>query len=167
MASTSRSNGGAAPAVRAVLHAAWVAALAGAIALAALFTVTMLPTLEYSVVHMSFWHSPVASPAEINAIVASIAARTFVASLIFSLVIAAPVSAVVVLCAYPFLHELRTAGGTVSGIVRSLTGALVWADLWWIAPNINFGSWMSWFIVGGLAGCAGGLAFARHLPQQR
>jgi hypothetical protein len=148
----------------AMLRAACVGALAGTVGLAALFTVAMLPTVEYSVVHMSMWHSPPSSPAEINAIVASVAARTFAVLLIFSFVIAAPVSTVVVLCAYPLLQELRTAGRIASGIVGFLAAALVWAYIGLSIPPIHFGTWMSWFIV---VGVAAGLASAWRLSRQR
>jgi hypothetical protein len=93
----------------------------------------------------------------------------FVVSLAFSMVITLPVTSIFVLCAFPFLRTLQAIGQRVFGVAGFLVGALVWAGLWWGVPpgNIYFGSWMSWFIIGGCAGCAGGLAFARHLPQRR
>jgi hypothetical protein len=93
----------------------------------------------------------------------------FIVSLAISLVITLPVTSVVVLCAFPFLRTFQAVGQRASGVIGFVVGALVWASLWWGYPpgNIYFGSWMSWFIIGGLAGCAGGLAFARHLPQRR
>jgi hypothetical protein len=153
----------AAPVARAALHAAWAASVIGALAFASMFTIS---NLSYGVYLIATGH--VGFMLDLPAIIVG-RAFWFVVSLAFSLVITLPVTSAVVLCAFPFLHTLQAAGRRVFGVVGFLVGALVWAGLWWGSPpgNIYFGSWMSWFIIGGLAGCAGGLAFARRLPQRR
>lgn len=87
---------------------------------------------------------------------------------LFSFVITVPVSSIVAACAYPFLRTLRAADPIVFGIVGFLVGVLVWSGMWWNAPtsNLYFGSWISFVLVAGPSGCAGGLAFARHPPRQ-
>src|SRR5262249_19799797 len=94
-------------------------------------------------------------------------AVVFVLSLLFSFVITVPVSFVVATCTYPFLHRLRPIDRIAFGTAGFLVGLLVWFGVWWDGPpgNLFFGSWISLFLVGGPAGYAGGLAFARHLPR--
>jgi hypothetical protein len=167
MASTTRCNCDAAPVALAVLHAAWAASVIGALAFASMFTIS---TLAVGVYLMATGHMK--SILELLAIIVGAVvggAFWFVVSLAFSLVITLPVTFVVVLCAFPFLPTLQAAGRRAFGVAGFLVGALVWAGLWWGSPpgNIYFGSWMSSFIIGGPAGCAGGLALARRLPQQR
>jgi len=93
----------------------------------------------------------------------------FLLSLVFSFAITVPVSFVIAICAFPFLGTLQAAGERAFAVIGLVVGVFVWPGIWWNAPagNIYFGSWISSFIVGSSAGCAGGLAFARHLPQQR
>jgi hypothetical protein len=147
--------------VRATLHAAWAASKVGAISLAALFIIVNLALGIYEAAagHMKILELP-------GIIVG--AAAIFVLALLFSFVITVPVSSIVATCAYPFLRTLRAANPMVFGIVGFLVGVSVWSGLWWNAPiwNLYFGSWISFVLVGGPSGCAGGLAFARHLPTE-
>jgi hypothetical protein len=146
--------------VRAALHAAWAASKVGAISLATLFTIVNLAFGIYAVAGGQM------RILELPGVIVSGAALLLL-SLLFSFIITVPVSSVVAACAYPFLHALRAADGRVFGIVGFVIGVLVWSALVWNAPawNLYFGSWISLFLIGGPSGCAGGLAFARHLPQ--
>jgi hypothetical protein len=160
MASSLRTIWVAVPVIaRAALHAAWAASKVGAISLATLFTIANLAFGIYAVAggHMKILELP-------GVIVGG--AALFLLSL-FSFIITVPASSVMAVCAYPFLRTLDAADKRAFGIVGFLVGVLVWSALWWNAPtgNLYFGSWISFFVVGGPAGCAGGLAFARHLPS--
>src|SRR5262249_22330035 len=93
----------------------------------------------------------------------------FVLVLLFSFLITIPVSFIVAMCAYPFLRWLQGVDRNAFGIAGFLAGSLVW--LCWRGlgadpGNLVFGSWISVFVIGGLAGYAGGLAFARNLPRR-
>ncbi len=148
--------------VRAALHAAGAASMVGAIALAILFTVVNLAfgAYEFFEGHVKLLQLP-------GVVVGG--AALFVLSLLFSLVITVPVSSVIASCAYPFLRTLRAIDQRAFGVAGFLVGVLVWFGIWWNGPagNIYFGSpWISPWLVGGPAGYAGGLAFARHLPHE-
>ena len=146
--------------VRAALLAALSASKVGAISLAGFFTIANLAFGIYEVVE---GHAEIAVLPEV--ILGG--AAVFVLSLLFSAVITVPVSSVIATCTYPFLHTIRAAGQKTFGVVGFSVGALVWLGMWWTGPtgNLYFGSWISCFVVGGLAGCAGGLAFAQQLQQ--
>jgi hypothetical protein len=80
-----------------------------------------------------------------------------------------PVSSALALVSYPFLRTLRAIDTRTFGLVGFLAGVLVWFGIWSNGPagNIYFGSpWISPFLVGGLAGCAGGLAYGRHHSRE-
>ena len=83
-------------------------------------------------------------------------------SFLISFAVTVPVSAAVAVCAYPFLPALEGMHSSVFGIVGFCVGTLIWLWMWWVGPsgNLYFGSWISVFAVGGLAGCAAGFAFA-------
>jgi hypothetical protein len=149
------------PIVRATLDAAWAASKVGAISMATLLMIGGLALITYEAGHA---RTLLELPA---AIVGS--AFVFALSLLFSFVITVPVSAAIATCAYPFLRTLQAPDRGVFGAVGFLIGALVWLCIWWNGPigNLFFGSWISMFAIGGLAGCAGGLAFARHFPLRR
>jgi hypothetical protein len=93
----------------------------------------------------------------------------FVLSLLFSFLITIPVSAIMAACAYPFLRTLGAVDRRMFGMVGFLVGVLVWSVLVWNTPtgNLYFGSWISLFLIGGPAGCAGGLALGRHLQKEQ
>jgi hypothetical protein len=153
----------AAPAiVRATLHAAWAASKVGALFLATLFTIANLAFGVYEAAQgrMKILELP-------GIIVGGVA--TFALALLFSFVITVPVSSVVATCAYPFLRALQAIDQRLFGVVGFLVGVLVWSVIWWNGPtgNLYFGSWISVLVVGGPAGCAGGLAFARHLSREQ
>ena len=145
--------------VRAAMSAAWAASKVGALALGALFTAV---NLAFGAFHFAAGHVKILDllAVPLGGVV------VFVLSLAFSFAITVPVSLVVGMCSYPFLRGLRAMDRRAFGIVGFLVGLLVWLGAWWGAPPVNlyFGSWMSSFVIGGLTGCAGGLAFARHLP---
>jgi hypothetical protein len=166
MAVMIRCSCNAATVARAALHAAWAALEIGAVAFASMFAIQNLAFGAYLIATGQVKFILELLQIIVGAVVGG--AFQFVVLLAFSLVITLPVTSVVALCAFPFLPTLQAAGRGVFGVVGFLVGALVWAGLWWKAPpdNIVFGSWMSWFIIGGLAGCAGGLAFARRLQQR-
>ena len=89
-----------------------------------------------------------------------------VLTLLFSFLITIPVSFIVATCAYPFLRGLQGVDRKAFGIAGFLVGSLVWVGVWRLPQgNLFFGSWISVFVIGGLAGYAGGLAFARNLPR--
>ena len=146
--------------VRATLHAAWSASTVGAISLAALFATV---NLVFGIYEIAKGHMKIA---ELPGLVVG-GAAIFVFSLLFSFAVTVPVSSVVATCAYPFLRTLRAADQRTFGVVGFLVGALVWLGMWWTGPtgNLYFGSWISLFLVGGLSGCAGGLAFAQQLHR--
>jgi hypothetical protein len=151
----------AAPAiVRAALPAAWASSKIGAVCLVVFFMITNLAFAIHEVAggRMKILES---SGIIFGGVI------LLVASLPFSLCITVPVSALLAACAYPFLNTLRGTDPRVFGIVGFLIGACVWLALFWNYPtgNLYFGSWISFFVVGGPAGCAGGLAFARHLSS--
>jgi hypothetical protein len=147
--------------VRATLLAAWSASKVGAISLATLFTIVNLAFGIYGVAegHMKIAELP-------GVVVGGVA--IFVLSLLFSVVITVPVSSVIAMCVYPFLHTIRAANQRAFGVVGFLVGALVWLAMWWTGPtgNLYFGSLISLFVVGGLSGYAGGLTFAQQLHQR-
>jgi hypothetical protein len=151
------------PMVRAAVFAAWRASLVGAAALTALFTVAHLVLGTYGIAqgHMKL--------AELPEIVLLGSPAIFALSLLFSFFITVPLVLVITLCVYPFLNSVRAADRRVFGMVGFLIGALVWLGLWWAGPtgNLYFGSWISVPVIGGLAGCAGGLAFAQRLSPSR
>jgi ABC-type tungstate transport system substrate-binding protein len=140
--------------------------MVGAIAFATLFTAGNLIFAAYGVaaVHLNILELPVL----ILFIPFGAAIFIFPLSLVFSLAITVPLSFVIAMCAFPFLRTLQAAGERAFGVVGFVAGMLVWSAIWWNGPpgHIYFGSWISSFIIGGSAGCAGGLAFARHLPQR-
>jgi hypothetical protein len=146
--------------VRATLFAAWSASKVGAISLATLFTIV---NLAFGMYQVAEGHTKIA---ELPGVVVG-GAVVFVLSLLFSIVITVPVSSVIATCAYPLLHIIRAADQRAFGVVGFLVGALVWLGMWWAGPtgNLYFGSWISLFVVGGLSGCAGGLAFAQQLHR--
>jgi hypothetical protein len=149
------------PIIRATLCAAWAASKVGAISFATLFTIALLGvgTYEAAAGHFNILELlmvPVMGPV------------LFVLVLLFSFLITIPVSFIVVTFAYPFLRELQGGGPKAFGIAGFLVGSLAW--LGWrgvgAQDNLFFGSWISVFVIGGLAGYAGGLAFARNLPRR-
>ena len=146
--------------VRATLLAAWSASKVGAVSLAALFTIV---NLAFGIYEVAEGHTKIA---ELPGVLVG-GAVVFVLSLLFSIFITVPVSSVIATCVYPFLHTIRAADQRAFGVVGFLVGALVWLGMWWAGPtgNLYFGSWISLFVVGGLSGCAGGLAFAQHLHR--
>jgi hypothetical protein len=158
--------------VPATLRAACAASVAGAISFAAFFTIGNLAVGAYFIAA----GRTNAHALDLLGFIVS-GAIMFVVSLAFSFIITVPVSSIIAVCAFPFLRALQAAGPRAFGAVGFLVGVFlcfVWSAMWWNAGgNIYFGSWNSsltlggLFIVGGFAGCAGGLAFARHLPQQR
>jgi hypothetical protein len=147
------------PIVRATLYAAWVASKVGSISLAALFTVGNLALGVYEIAagHAKILELP-------GVIVGGV--LIFVLSLLFGLLIAVPLSAVVAACAYPFLRALQATDRKVFGAVGFLIGVFAWLGIFWSGPagSLYFGSWSSMFAIGRVAGCAGGLAFARRFP---
>src|SRR5262249_22576780 len=143
------------------------ASLAGAISLAALFTIGELALGAYDI-----------ATGRTNAHALDLLWRIdsgvalFVLSLAFSFIITVPVSSITAVCAFLFLGALQAAGLTMFGVVGFLVGVSVWSvwlAMMWNTPagDVDFGVLESSFIGGGFAGCAGSLAFARHLPQQR
>jgi hypothetical protein len=150
------------PIVRATLHAAWAASKVGAISMATFFTIV---SLGYGAYGAATGHMHVLE----LLLVPVGGAALLVLSLLFSFLITVPVSFVVATCAYPFLRGLQGAGRKAFGIAGFLVGSLVW--LGWRGAGANpgnlfFGSLISVFVIGGLAGSAGGLAFARDLPRR-
>jgi hypothetical protein len=147
--------------VRAIMLAAWSASAVGAASLATLFTVV---SLAFGIYEVAEGHTKIA---ELPGVVVG-GAAVFVLSLLFSFAITIPVTLVVGACAYPFLNTIRTTDQRVFGVVGFLVGTLVWLGLWWTGPagNLYFGSWISVFVVGGLSGCAGGLAFFKQLHRK-
>jgi len=146
--------------VRATLFAAWSASKIGALSLAALFTIV---SLAFGIYEVAEGHTKIA---ELLGVAVG-GAVVFVLSLLFSIMITVPVSSVIATCAYPFLNTVRAADQRAFGVVGFLVGALVWLGMWWTGPtgNLYFGSWTSVFVVGGLSGWAGGLAFAQQLHR--
>jgi hypothetical protein len=147
--------------LRAALHAAWASSKVGAISLATLF---MIANLAFGIYAVAVGQMKIL---ELPGVIVG-GAALFLLSLLFSFIITIPVSSVMVACAYPFLRTLRAVDRRVFGVVGFLVGVLVWSILVWNAPtwNLYFGSWISLFLIGGPAGCAGSLAFARHLPRE-
>jgi hypothetical protein len=150
------------PIMGATLDAAWTASKAGAISFAVVFTIA---NLAFGLSAFAAGHMKMLD------LLGVVAGGIFILllSLLFSLVITVPVSAIVATCAYPFLRNLRVPDRRVFGAVGFVVGALVWLCAWWNGPpgNLYFGSWFSIFAIGGLAGGVGGLTFARHFPMQR
>jgi hypothetical protein len=148
--------------VRATLLAAWSASKVGAVSLATLFTVV---NLAFGIYEIAEGHMKIA---ELPGVVVG-GAAVLVLSFLFSIVITVPVSSVIATCVYPFLHIIRDTDQRAFGVIGFLVGALVWLGMWWTGPigNLYFGSLISLFVVGGLAGCAGGLAFAQQLHRGR
>src|SRR5262245_8681035 len=146
--------------VRAALHAAWTASAAGAISLAALFTIGNLAWGFHAAGHPGM--------PELLAIIAG-GASMLVLAFIGSFLVTVTASAVLAACAYPFVRTLRASNPRAFGAAGFCLGALVWLCMWWNGPpgNLYFGSWISVFAVGGLTGWAGGLAFGRHFPPRR
>ena len=148
--------------MRAALHAAWAASKAGAVSLAILFTIV---NLAYGIFQVAEGHAKIV---ELPGVVVG-GAAILVLSLLFSPVVTVPVSSVIAACAYPFLRPLRAVDHRAIGIAGCLVGVLVWLGMSWNGPaeNLYFGSpWISPFVVGGPAGYAGGLAFARNLRAE-
>jgi hypothetical protein len=150
------------PIARATVHAAWAASKVGAISMATLFTIASLGVGAYEAAagHM---HIPELLLVPVGG------AALLVLSLIVSFLITVPVSFIVAICAHPFLRRLQGGGRKAFGIAGFLVGSLVW--LGWRSVgadpgNLYFGSLISVFVIGGLAGYAGGLAFARDLPRR-
>jgi hypothetical protein len=152
--------------VRATLRAAWAASKVGATSLATLYTVAILGGAAYGAAtgHVKILELPL-----LLLMVPAGGAVLLVLSLLFSFLITVPVSFIVATCAYPFLRWLQRGDRKAFGIAGFLVGSLVW--LCWRGfgadpGNLFFGSWISVFAIGGLAGYAGGLAFARNLPRR-
>jgi len=149
--------------VRAILQTAWAASKVGAISMATFFTIG---GLGYGAYAAATGHMHVLE----LLLVPVGGAALLVLSLLFSFLITVPVSLIVATCAYPFLRWLQGVDRNAFGIAGFLVGSLVW--LCWRGlgadpDNLFFGSWISVFVIGGLAGYAGGLAFARNLPRRR
>jgi hypothetical protein len=153
--------------VRAALRAAWAASKVGAISMAIMFTIVMLGAGAYLTAT-----GPDPGPMRILGHILELllipvgGAALFVLALLFSFPITVPVSFIVATCAYPFLRRFQGSGRKAFGIAGFLVGSLVWFGVWWGVPreNLFFGSWISALAIGGLAGYAGGLAFARNHP---
>ena len=148
--------------VRTALHAAGAASIIGAACLAILFTILNLAFGLHEVLqgHLKLLELPAVFLG---------GAVIFVLALFFGFVIAVPVTSVIAACTFPFPRILRAADRRTFGIVGFLIGVLVWFGLVRNGPtgNLYFGSaWISPWLVGGPAGLAGGLAFARHLPKE-
>jgi hypothetical protein len=146
--------------LRAAMFAAWEASKVGAISLATLFTAANIAFGAYYFAsgHVSIWDLltvPLGG------------AVVFALSLPFSFAITMPVSVSVGMCSYPFLRGLGAVNRRAFAIAGFLVGSLVWLGAWWNGPpgNLYFGFWISSFVIGGPAGCAGGLAFAQHLRE--
>jgi hypothetical protein len=146
--------------VRAALQTTWVASKVGAASMATFFTIGGLGYGAYAAAtgHMHIL--------ELLLVPVS-GAGLLVLSLLFSFLITVPVSLIVATCAYPFLRWLQGVDRKAFGIAGFLVGSLVW--LCWRGlgtdpGNLFFGSWIPVFVIGGLAGYAGGLAFAQNLP---
>ena len=148
--------------VRATLHTVWAASKIGAISMATLFTIAHLVYGAYLAAagHLRILLDLLLVPVS--------GAAVLVLSLLFSFLITVPVSFIVATCAYPFLRRLQRVDRKAFGIAGFLVGSLVWLGLWWGVPreNLLFGSWISALAIGGIAGCAGGLAFARNLTRR-
>src|SRR4051812_46855399 len=146
--------------MRATLGAAWMASIVGAVSLAAVFTTANMMFGIYEVAndHMN--------AAELPAVFVG-GVLMLLLSFLASLLITIPVSGLVVLCAYPLLRRRERIDRKVSCLVGFLIGVLIWLGLFWNGPtgNLYFGSWFSAFAIAGLAGGAGGLAFARHFSE--
>jgi hypothetical protein len=148
--------------VRAMMLAAWSASLVGAASFAILFTLT---NIAFGIYEVAEGHTKVAELP--GALVGGL--TTFVLVLLFSFAITVPVSLVAGAFAYLYLNSIRDTDRRAFGIVGFVVGTLIWFGLSSTAPagNFYFGSWISVFVIGGLAGCAGGLAFYRQLrPSQ-
>jgi hypothetical protein len=154
------------PTVRATLLAAWAASKVGAISMATLFTVAVLGGTVYGAAtgHVKILELPL-----LLLMVPVSGAFLLVLSLLFSFLITVPVSFIVATCAYPFLRGLQGCGRNAFGIAGFLVGALVWLGWRGVGAdpgNVFFGSWISVVVIGGPAGYAGGLAFARNLSRR-
>ena len=151
--------------VRATLRSAWAASEFGAIAMATLFTIGGLGWGTYEA---AAGHTQILMLLMMLLYLPLSGAFLFVLALLFSFPITVPVSFIVALCAYPFLRRLQGSGRKTPGFAGFLVGSLVWLGLWWGVPreNLLFGSWISALAIGGIAGCAGGLAFARNLTRR-
>lgn len=162
MASSLRNIFSAAPViVRAPLAGAWSASKVGAISLTTVFTIA---NFSFGVYEVAETHLHIIDLL-LGVVVGG--ALIFVFSLLLSILITVPVSSVIAMCAYPFLRIVRAADNWTFGIAGFLVGAIVWSVIWWNGPpgNLYFGSWMSVFVIGGLAGCAGGFGFAEQLRR--
>lgn len=146
--------------VRATMLAACSASAVGAASFATLFT---LGNLAFGIYEVAEGHTKVADLP--GAVVGG--ATTFVLALLFSFVITVPASLVIGACAYPFLNTIRAVDHWAFGIVGFVVGTLIWLGLSSTGPagNLYFESWISVFVIGGFAGCAGGLAFSRQLRR--
>ena len=147
--------------VRAILQTAWAASKVGAISMATFFTIGGLGYGAYAAAtgHMHILEL---------LLVPVLGAALLVLSLLFSFLITVPVSLIVATCTYPFLRWLQGFGRNAFGVAGFLVGALVWLGWRGVGAdpgNVFFGSWISVFAIGGLAGYAGGLAFARNLRR--
>lgn len=142
----------------AALHAALAASATGAVAFAALFTIGNLAFGLYVQAGAAPWLGVLTSGAVMLVLV-------FAASFLVTI----PTAAIVAACAYPFARNLKVADTRLFGAAGFSIGALVWLAIWWngYQGNLYFGSWISVLAIGGLAGCAGGRAFGRHLPFAR
>jgi hypothetical protein len=163
MVSSLRKSWIASPAiVRATLLAAWSASKVGAISLASFFTIANMAFVIYEVAE---GHTKIT---DLPAVILG-GAAVFMLSLLLSVIITIPVSSVIAACMYPFMQTIRGVDQRVFGVVGFAVGALIWLGMWWpgYAGNLYFGSWVSCFLVGGPAGCAGGLAFAQQLHQRQ
>ena len=152
---------GAPPIVGATLDAAWVASKVGAVVLTAM---VVIGNFAFGVYSVATGHTKVF---ELLGVIPD-GAFMFLLSLLASLFITVPMSAMVALCTYPFLHKLLGTDRKIPGGIGFSIGALAWLCVWWNAPpgNLYFGSWISVVAIGGSAGCAGGLAFAERFRSR-
>jgi hypothetical protein len=135
--------------VRAALHAAWAASKVGAISMATLWSIAVLGYGAYGAARghlhiLELLFVPVGGAVQL------------LLSLLFSFLITVPVSFIVAMCAYPFLRGLQGLSRKAFGIAGFLVGSLVWSGVWWWVPQGNllgllFASWISVFVIGGLA----------------
>jgi hypothetical protein len=143
-----------------MLLAAWSASKVGALSLTIFFATV---NLAFGIYEIAEGHMKIA---ELIGLVIG-GAAVFVFSMLFSFAITIPISLAIATCAYPFLRTIRVASQRAFGFVGFLVGTSVWLALWWSVPtgNLYFGSWISAFVVGGVSGCAGGIAFARQFNR--
>jgi hypothetical protein len=143
----------------AALRAAWVASIVGAVAVATLLTIA-----KY-VQESHYYASGGSGHVEDLRMLPMAVVGVLVLALILSVFITVPVSLVAATFAYPILRRRPAISRHAFGVCGFLVGLLVWLAIWTARPPDDpiWGSWLSVFVVGGLAGCAGGLAFGQQL----